>query len=118
MAWPTVLADRARVEVAALGDGQLQLDQVDAVHALGDRVLDLEPGVHLEEEEPLGRRVVEELDGAGAAVVDRRGGRCARRRAARGGSSSEMPGAGDSSTTFWCRRWIEQSRSPSTRTPP
>ena len=36
-------------------------------------------------------------------------------RAAR--TSSGRPGAGDSSTTFWCRRWIEQSRSPSTSTP-
>ena len=43
------------------------------MHQLGDRVLDLEPGVHLQEAEPLGRRVVEELDRAGAAVVDRLG---------------------------------------------
>ena len=43
------------------------------MHQLGDRVLDLEPGVHLQEPEPLGRRVVEELDRAGAAVVDRLG---------------------------------------------
>ena len=28
-------------------------------------------------------------------------------------SSGVSPGAGDSSTSFWCRRWIEQSRSPS-----
>ena len=45
------------------------------MHQLGDRVLDLEPGVHLQEPEPLGGRVVEELDRAGAAVVDRLGRR-------------------------------------------
>ena len=56
-----------------LGRGDLQLDEVDPVHQLGDRVLDLEAGVHLQEPEPLGGRVVEELDRAGAAVVDRLG---------------------------------------------
>ena len=43
------------------------------MHQLGDRVLDLEAGVHLQEAEPLGGRVVEELDGAGAEVADRLG---------------------------------------------
>ena len=33
------------------GDPELPLDQVEAVDELGDRVLDLEPGVHLHEEE-------------------------------------------------------------------
>ena len=84
------------------------------MHQLGDRVLDLEPGVHLQEEEPLGGRVVEELDGAGTAVVDRLGRPCGRRRAARRGPRRAGPGAGASSTTFWCRRWSEQSRSPKT----
>ena len=109
--------DEARAAARPLGDRELQLDQVDAVDRLGDRVLDLEAGVHLQEPEPLGGRVVEELDGAGAAVVDRLGGRCGPRRAGRPRTSSASPGAGDSSTTFWCRRWIEQSRSPSTSTP-
>ena len=112
------LADRARVERAALGDRELQLDQVDAVDQLGDRVLDLEAGVHLQEEEPVGRRVVEELDGAGAAVADRLRRPRGPPRAARARVSSGRPGAGASSTTFWWRRWTEQSRSPSTRTPP
>ena len=62
--------------------------------------------------------VEEELDGAGAAVVDRRGGRCGPPSCSARRVSSARPGAGASSTTFWCRRWIEQSRSPSTRTPP
>ena len=62
------------------GDLQLQRDQVDPLaahprHLLGDRVLDLEPGVHLEEVE-LARVVVEEeLDGARTGVADLRGQR-------------------------------------------
>ena len=58
-----------------LGDGELELDEVDAGDQLGHRVLDLEPGVHLEEEEPVGVGVVEELDRAGAEVADRLGRR-------------------------------------------
>ena len=54
---------------AARGDVQLQPDQVGAGGDLGDRVLDLEPRVHLEEGEQLLPRVVEELDGARAAVA-------------------------------------------------
>ena len=51
-------------------DAQLLLDQVHAVHRLGDRVLDLQPGVHLQEEELAGGRVEQALDGAGVAVAD------------------------------------------------
>ena len=46
------------VELAARGDVQLQLDQVGAGGDLGDRVLDLQPGVDLEEGEQLFARVV------------------------------------------------------------
>ena len=56
------------VEGTAAGDEDLQLDQVDAGGDLGDRVLDLQPGVDLEEREDLLLRLVEVLDGAGAAV--------------------------------------------------
>ena len=31
---------------------------------------------------------------------------------------SSSAGEGDSSTSFWCLRWIEHSRSPSVSTPP
>jgi hypothetical protein len=51
---------------------QLQLDEVEAGDHLGDRVLDLEPGVHLEE--VVGRRVVgvdDELHRPHAAVAHR-----------------------------------------------
>ena len=58
------------------GDPQLLGDEVEAGDALGDRVLDLQAGVGLEEPEACRRSVVgEELHGAGADVVDRlRGG--------------------------------------------
>ncbi len=65
---------RRRREAGALGDADLQGNEIDAGGALGDGVLDLEPGVHLQEEEAA---VVtgKELDGAGAGVADRPGGR-------------------------------------------
>ncbi len=59
-------------QAGALGDLQLQAHQVDAVHALGHRVLDLEPRVHLQERD--GVPLDEELDGARADVADRLGG--------------------------------------------
>ena len=50
-------------------DADLLGDEVDARHQLGDRVLDLQPRVHLEEEElAVG---IQELDGAGVGVADR-----------------------------------------------
>src|SRR3546814_20006576 len=58
----------------ALGDRDLQRHEVDVEDRLGHRVLDLQAGVHLEEEEPLPVGVIEELDGPGAEVVDRLGG--------------------------------------------
>ncbi len=56
----------------ALGDADLQGDEVDAGRALRDGMLDLQPRVHLEEVEVA---VVsgEELDGAGVGVADRSG---------------------------------------------
>ena len=53
----------------ALRHEQLQAHEVEPGHQFGDRVLDLEAGVDLEEEE-LARRRHDELDGAGADVVD------------------------------------------------
>ena len=68
MAWPAdldvVLGERQRL---ARGDAQLLLDEVDAGDQLGHRVLDLQPGVHLEVVELA--VLVEELDGAGVDVV-------------------------------------------------
>jgi hypothetical protein len=42
---------RFGVEPAAVGDMQLQLDQIKTGGGLGDGMLDLQPGVHLQEEE-------------------------------------------------------------------
>src|SRR6266581_516531 len=55
-------------QLFAGGDADLGLDDVDAGSLLGDRVLDLDPGVHLDEIELV--VLVEELEGAGAAIVD------------------------------------------------
>ena len=56
----------------ARGDPQLLGDQVDAGDQLGDRVLHLDPGVHLDEEELAAVGVDQELNRAGAAIADRR----------------------------------------------
>ena len=81
---------------------------------LGDRVLDLDARVDLEEvpaavggEQELGRAGADVADGLGQA---QRGARPARAR-----SSAPTAGEGASSTTFWCRRCTEQSRSPRCR---
>ena len=54
------------------GDADLLLHEVDVVDRLGHRVLDLQAGVHLDEVELA--LLVEELDRAGAGVVDLRDG--------------------------------------------
>src|SRR6266550_6880573 len=65
-------------ERLARGDGELHSDEVEARDHLGDRVLHLEPGVHLEEVEPAAV-IDEEFDRARVAVPgfprdpDRRG---------------------------------------------
>ena len=61
----------AQRERLAGGDAQLLLDEVDAVDQLGHRVLDLQPRVHLEEEELAGVAGRDELDRAGAVVAAR-----------------------------------------------
>ncbi len=60
-------------EPAAGRHPQLRLDQVEPGGGLGDRVLDLQAGVDLEEREQPVAGVVEELDGRRAAVTDRDG---------------------------------------------
>jgi hypothetical protein len=62
-----VLAPRKRLPGR---DAQLELDEVDAVDRLGDRVLDLEACVHLHEEELVGPvRGHDELDRAQVGVA-------------------------------------------------
>ena len=56
-AWPAARASSWRErERLARRDAQLLLDEVDAVDELGHRMLDLQPRVHLEEEEVARRR--------------------------------------------------------------
>ena len=97
----------------AAGDPQLRPDQVDAGHRFGDRMLDLQPRVHLEKVEA--RRVAfaldQELDRAGVAIAD--GARGGDGRVSHPGAEPGVETAteGLSSMTFWCRRWSEHSRS-------
>jgi hypothetical protein len=53
MAWPRISSFGGRMVVQPLagGDAQLRLDQVDAGDGLGDGVLHLDAGVHLDEVE-------------------------------------------------------------------
>ena len=63
-----VLGDRQRVTG---GDAQLHLDEIQARHGLGHRMLDLQAGVHLEERDRrLGAGATDhELDRAGTLVA-------------------------------------------------
>jgi hypothetical protein len=99
------------VEGVALGDEDLGADEVEAGDDLGDGVFDLDARVHLDEEPLVPVEIVEELDGAGVVVADlagHAGGGVAElaRTGCRAGRSD-----GATSTTFWWRRWTEQSRS-------
>jgi hypothetical protein len=64
----TLLAEGEPREALASGDADLEIHQVEAGDGLGDAVLDLETGVHLEEVIGVARHQV--LDGADAAVAD------------------------------------------------
>ena len=59
----------------ACGDAELPLDQIDAGDLFGDRVFDLQPGVHLHEPDAVGLEafggIGDEFDGAGALIVHR-----------------------------------------------
>ncbi len=59
-------------EFLACGHANHLFDEIDSGHELGDRVLDLETRVHLEEEEA-SVLTGNKLDGAGAVVIDRLG---------------------------------------------
>ena len=69
IAWPRIwiVALRER-QLLAGGHADLHLHDVDAGHHLGHRMLDLHAGVHLDEIELA--VLVQELEGAGAAVAD------------------------------------------------
>ena len=82
------------------GHGELLGDQVEPGDHLGDRVLDLDAGVHLQEVEGPPLPVVEQFDRAQAAVAQVFCKR-QRRRAISAWTSSGMSGAGASSNSFW-----------------
>jgi hypothetical protein len=102
----------------AAGNAELPFDQVLAGDLFGDRMLDLQAGVHLHEPDAIGpqgpRCIGDELDRAPAPFVGFTGLSRARTaappdRLARSPRPCRAPGA--SSITFWWRRWSEQSRS-------
>ena len=62
-----------RRQRGAGGDAELRLDQVEARDLLGDRVLDLDARIALDEEVLAGLGIDQELDGAGVHVAARRG---------------------------------------------
>ena len=101
IAWPCGRQRALRIDVEPLAarDPDLPLHEVDAGHHLGDRMLDLQPRVHLEEVE---RAVLveQELDRAGVGVADGARDRGRRRgdRAAAAPASTASDGV--SSTTF------------------
>ena len=59
-------------ELLAGGDADLLFHDVDARDFLGDGMLDLDAGIHLDEVERAGR-IEQEFDGAGIDVIHRRG---------------------------------------------
>ena len=111
MAWPRSTTSRclnrsfspAAMRICCLHD-------VDAGDHLGDRVLDLHARVHFDEIELA--VLVQELERAGAAVADLAAGFGTALADACAFARGVMSGAGASSMIFWCRRCMEQSRSP------
>ena len=71
------------------------------VTSLGDRVLDLDAGVHLQEVEGVPLAVDQELDRAQPAVAQVRGQPQRRRRPSPPAARSDSSGAGASSISFW-----------------
>ena len=70
-----VTADLVETQRLAGGGSQLQLHQVEPGDGLGDGVLHLQAGVHLQEEEFAGAGIDDELHGAGVVVTDAMGER-------------------------------------------
>ena len=79
-------------EGLAVRDTKLELDEIEAGHRLGDRVLDLDPAVQLEEED--GVALDEELGRAGALVSRARARRRRRARRSAPGAPATGPEAG------------------------
>jgi hypothetical protein len=69
----TARGRRLAVQARAHGHTQLELHEVESRRDLGDGMLDLKPGVDLEEGEGLVVGLVEELHGPGVAIAGRTG---------------------------------------------
>ncbi len=84
-------------------NAELPFDEIEAGDRLGDRMLDLEPGIHFNEPDGVGPQlfaaVGDEFDGAGAAVINRFAAATAA-APIRARNCALMPGAGASSITF------------------
>ena len=116
-ACPAAARGRSATSGSPGRDPQLLADDVDPGHELADGVLDLQAGVQLDEVERAVRRR------AGTRRCRRSRSRSCGRRARRPppsprASPASSAGDGDSSISFWWRRWIEHSRSPRVSTPP
>ena len=101
----------AEAERLAGRDPDLGRDEVDPGQHLGDRVLDLDPAVDLDEVE-VAVGVDEELERADVLVARRDHGPDRPLAEVRAGRRRTAPASGASSRIFWWRRWTEQSRSP------
>ncbi len=62
------MSDCASRRPCALGDGDLLGDQVDSRHRFGDRMLDLNACIHLQEIEGVALAIDQKFNGAGAAI--------------------------------------------------
>ena len=105
-----VLRPRQRL---AVRDGELRANQIDAGHGLRDRMLDLQPRVHLEEKEARVARPRLRRGTQSCRRCDSRPRARPRRppRPCAGAARGVTAGDGLSSMTFWWRRWTEHSRS-------
>ena len=81
-------------------NAQLQLDQIETEDRLGDRMLDLQARVHLEEIE-ISSSSDHELDRAGVVVVGRARAAATAASPIRARSSAVRPATGASSMIFW-----------------
>ena len=119
IAWPFGAQQPLGIEIEPLAarDADLPADEIEAGHHLGDRMLDLQPRVHLEEIEAA-VLVEQELDRAGVGVADGPARPRPPPTSSRARSAGDTASDGVSSTTFWWRRWIEHSRSTNGSTVP
>ncbi len=100
-----LLADRER---QSGGNPQLLFNQVNAGDHFRHRMLHLNAGIHFDKVKLA--LLIEKFEGTGAAIADVQTGFGAA-LADSPADPAVIPGAGASSTTFWWRRCIEQSRS-------